>query len=107
MEKEPTQSKMPFRKHTLMLEGRTRAKLAGVTAVSCFNDQEVVLETSEGEVALMGEGLHIEQLNLEDGQLGVTGEIAAILGRSPNTVRSQLSRGRALLHDAWKGAEEL
>ena len=78
MEKEPTQSKMPFRKHTLMLEGRTRAKLAGVTAVSCFNDQEVVLETSEGEVALMGEGLHIEQLNLEGGQLGVTGEIAAI-----------------------------
>ena len=36
-----------------------------------------------------------------------TGEIAAILGRSPNTVRSQISRGRALLHDAWKGAEEL
>lgn len=36
-----------------------------------------------------------------------TGEIAAILGRSPNTVRSQLARGRALLHDAWKGAEEL
>ena len=36
-----------------------------------------------------------------------TGEIAAILGRSPNTVRSQLARGRALLRDAWKGAEEL
>ena len=36
-----------------------------------------------------------------------TGEIAVILGRSPNTVRSQLARGRALLRDAWKGAEEL
>ena len=36
-----------------------------------------------------------------------TGEIADILGRSPGTVRSQLSRGRALLRDAWKGAEEL
>ena len=36
-----------------------------------------------------------------------TDEIAAILGRSPGTVRSQLSRGRALLRDAWKGAEEL
>ena len=36
-----------------------------------------------------------------------TEEIAAILGRSPGTVRSQLSRGRALLRDAWKGAEEL
>lgn len=66
------------RPHTLTMEGRSRAKLAGVTAVSCFNDQEVVLETSAGEVALVGEGLHIEQLNLEDGQLDVTGEISAI-----------------------------
>ena len=66
------------RAHTLMLEGRGRARLAGVTAVSCFNDQEVVLETSAGEVALVGANLHIEQLNLEGGQLDVTGEIAAI-----------------------------
>ena len=65
-------------RHTLMLVGRARAKLTGVTAVSCFNDREVVLETSEGEVALLGENLHIEQLNLDDGQLDVTGEIAGI-----------------------------
>ena len=42
-------------RHTLMLDGRARAKLTGVTAVSCFNDREVVLETGEGEVALLGE----------------------------------------------------
>lgn len=65
-------------RHTLMLDGRARAKLTGVTAVSCFNDREIVLETSEGEVALLGENLHIEQLNLDDGQLDVTGEIAGI-----------------------------
>ncbi len=65
-------------RHTLMLDGRAHAKLTGVTAVSCFNDREVVLETSEGEVALLGENLHIEQLNLDDGQLDVTGEIAGI-----------------------------
>lgn len=47
-------------RHTLMLDGRARAKLTGVTAVSCFNDREVVLETGEGEVALLGENLHIE-----------------------------------------------
>lgn len=66
------------RAHTLTLQGRNRAKLDGVMAVSCFNEQEVVLQTSAGEVALIGEGLHIEQLNLEEGQLDVTGEIAAI-----------------------------
>ena len=65
-------------RHTLMLDGRARAKLTGVTAVSCFNDREVVLETGEGEVALLGENLHIEQLNLDDGQLDVTGEIVGV-----------------------------
>jgi sporulation protein YabP len=61
--------------HSLMLEGRSRAKLAGVTAVSCFNDQEIVLETSQGELALLGENQHIEQMNLENGRLEVTGSI--------------------------------
>ena len=67
-----------LRPHSLTMEGRERAALCGVTAVSCFNDQEVVLETTAGEVAVVGEGLHIEQLNLEAGQLNVTGEICAI-----------------------------
>lgn len=71
------------RMHTLTLQGRERAKVSGVMAVSCFNEREVVLETSEGEVALLGEGLHIEQLNLEDGQLDVTGEIAGIEYNGP------------------------
>ena len=75
-------------RHTLTMDGRSRAKLAGVIAVNCFNEQEVVLETSEGEVALLGEGLHIEQLDLEDGQLDVTGEIAAIEYSAP-TVKKE------------------
>ena len=66
------------RGHQLTLEGRERARLSGVTAVSCFNEQEIVLETSVGEVALLGSRLHIDQLNLQDGQLDVTGEIAGI-----------------------------
>lgn len=70
-------------RHTLMLDGRARAKLTGVMAVSCFNDREVVLETGEGEVALLGENLHIEQLNLDDGQLDVTGEIAGVEYETP------------------------
>jgi len=69
--------------HTLTMEGRERAQLAGVTAVSCFNEQEIVLETSEGEVALLGSGLHIGQLNLEEGQLDVTGEIAGVEYNGP------------------------
>ena len=64
--------------HTMTLEGRARARVTGVMAVSCFNEQEVVLQTSEGEVALLGEGLHVNRLNLEEGQLSVDGVISAM-----------------------------
>ena len=75
MEKEMTAAAQT---HMLTMQGRERAKLEGVTAVSCFNEQEVVLETTVGEIAIEGEGLHIEQLNLEAGRLDVTGVIEAI-----------------------------
>ena len=64
--------------HSLMLDGRRKAKISGVAAVSCFNDHEIVLDTTEGELALLGENLHIEQLNLDDGQLMVTGSISGL-----------------------------
>lgn len=66
------------RAHALTMEGRSRARLEGVTAVCCFNEQEVVLSTSEGEVAIFGSGLNIDQLNLDEGRLDVTGEIAGV-----------------------------
>lgn len=78
-----------FRPHQMTMEGRTRAKLSGVTAVNCFNEQEIVLETSEGEVALLGQGLHIEQLNLDDGQLDVTGEIAGVEYNGPSVKKER------------------
>ena len=89
MEKE-NMAAVPVRAaHSLTLEGRARAKLSGVTAVSCFNDQEVVLETAEGELALLGENLHIEQLNLEDGRLDVTGIISGLEYTEHMTVKER------------------
>lgn len=79
------------RNHTLTMEGRECVRLTGVDAVCCFNDREIVLETAEGEIALLGEGLHIEQLDLQAGQLDVTGEIAGVEYNGP--VRAKEKRG--------------
>ena len=78
MEKEVMTEKTARMPHSLTLERRNKAALSGVTAVSCFNEQEIVLETSEGELAILGEGLHIGRLNLEDGRLEVTGNISGL-----------------------------
>lgn len=64
--------------HAVTLESRQRASLSGVMDVMRFNEQEIELATSEGEISLLGEGLHIAHLSLEEGKLIVEGEIAGI-----------------------------
>ena len=72
---EPLRSIKP---HSLSLDGRQKAVITGVEEVDSFNEQMVVLATTAGTLSLMGPQLHISHLNLEDGQLLVEGEIAAL-----------------------------
>lgn len=79
MRREPLDDKaVPQRPHTLSIEGRQRATITGVEDVDSFNEEMIVLLTSVGAMTLVGSGLHISQLNLENGQLAVEGQIAAL-----------------------------
>lgn len=68
----------PTRPHGLTLEGRRRAVVTGVSELNSFSDQVVVMTTSEGTLTLLGEGLHVSRLNLEEGQLAVDGQLQAM-----------------------------
>lgn len=64
--------------HSISLENRERAVFTGVEAVESFNEDEVILVTEGGIIALSGQGLHISRLNLDDGQLIVEGFILGV-----------------------------
>lgn len=83
-----------LRPHSLTLEGRQKAVVSGVEGVVSFNEQMVVLSTAMGSLTLLGDQLHVSHLNLEDGQLLVEGEIAALEydERRPGTRASLLGR---------------
>ena len=68
----------PARAHSVVMEDRKRAVLTGVTDVASFNEQEVIMLTEDGDISLVGEGLHIAHLNLDEGKLTVEGRIAGI-----------------------------
>ena len=78
------------RAHAVTLENRRRANVTGVSDVVRFDEQEVVLSTSDGEITLLGEGLHIARLHLEEGQLIVEGDITGI---EYGQVQAQAARG--------------
>lgn len=64
--------------HTLMLDTQGRLSLTGVVDVTSFDETLVALETSRGMLAVRGEGLHVERLSLENGELTLTGEVRAM-----------------------------
>lgn len=68
----------PAREHAVSLVDRKRLSLTGVEDVDCFNEQLVVLRTSQGTLTVAGAGLNISHLNLEEGRVEVNGEVDAL-----------------------------
>ena len=64
--------------HNIILEGREKLSISGVLDVQSFDEEQVLLETVRGMVLVRGQGLHVERLQLEAGELIVEGEIGVI-----------------------------
>ena len=66
------------RSHSILMENREKVTITGVVDVDSFDEASVVLVTDYGFITLHGRDLHINKLNLEEGQLIVEGEIIAL-----------------------------
>ena len=63
------------KKHTLCQTARQRLKITGVCDVQSFDEQCVVLMTDCGEMTVVGEGLHVDVLDMESGNVELEGKI--------------------------------
>ncbi len=61
--------------HHVVLEERRQLSVSGVEEVESFDENTIVMYTSKGTLVVRGEGLHIEQLSLDGGDLKVEGDI--------------------------------
>ncbi len=64
--------------HHIMLEERSSLTVSGVSDVERFDENEIVMSTSRGQLVVTGENLHIEKLSLDGGDLRVEGDIDAL-----------------------------
>lgn len=67
--------KAAARAHSLSMENREKLSLGGVEDVSGFDENLIVLTTSQGQLTIRGEGLHIDRIDLDAGQLEVRGHV--------------------------------
>lgn len=63
------------RDHCFEMENRENVRVTGVEDVASFSDELVVLITDMGQLTVRGAGLHISQLNVENGELTMSGHV--------------------------------
>lgn len=61
--------------HKVTLDGRNRLTMTGVTEVESFDEAMIVLNTTRGTLVIRGEGLHLQLLSLDGGQVHVDGTV--------------------------------
>ena len=64
--------------HHLILEDRENLTVSGVEEVESFDENTIVMETAQGVLIVRGEGLHIEKLSLDGGDLKVEGMVESL-----------------------------
>ena len=62
-------------KSFLSLESRSYLSLNCVKDIISFDENEVSLLTEDGALTILGSGLHIKQLSLENGKVEVEGKV--------------------------------
>lgn len=67
--------KMP---HQIILENRKTLSVSGVREVVSFDENQVEMTTSMGDLTVRGEALHISKTDVETGELLLDGEISEI-----------------------------
>ena len=69
---------LPARSHALEMSGREKLSISGVDDVAAFDESAVILSTSQGELSIRGDGLHIDRIDLETGRLELRGHICEL-----------------------------
>lgn len=82
--------------HHVILENREALSVSGVEEVESFDENSVIMVTTRGTLVVRGEGLHIEKLSLDGGDLRVEGAVDSITyeddGREKGGFLSRLFR---------------
>ena len=83
-----------LKKHTLMLDNRSKLMITGAQDVNRFNEETVSVQTADGTLVIKGSALHIEKLNLDTGDVCIEGKVSAMqyIGSASKSKLSKLFR---------------
>lgn len=71
--------KVEDRKSNLTLENRKKLCLTGVVEVLSFDDEKILLNTCLGMLTVKGEGLKMNKLDVQNGDVVIVGCVASVV----------------------------
>ena len=82
--------------HEIFSKNREAVKISGVSDVESFDDKNVIMQTTLGRLAIDGDKLHINVLNIESGQVEIEGRINGVfyIDESAIKKRGLFSKGK-------------
>ncbi len=92
------QSNTMQKKHHIVMRNRESMDLTGVIRIDSLNDMEFILQTIMGYVAIRGRELEMKSVNIDKGELSITGFVTSIEyfddldDEKPITTKSFLSK---------------
>ncbi len=72
------EAQRPGKHHNLQLEDRGILRATGIQRVDLFSEELITAQTDLGQLNIKGEGLHIESLDSQTGDLLAQGKVTAI-----------------------------
>lgn len=72
------EAKKEDKKSNLVLENRKKLSVIGVEEVVSFNDEIIVLNTNLGNLTIKGSGLKMNKLDVQNGDMMITGTINSL-----------------------------
>ena len=64
--------------HNIIIENREFMSISGVDEITSFDEYNIVLLTQMGDLSISGNGLKINKLNVESGEIEIEGYINGI-----------------------------
>ena len=87
--------------YQLTMTNREYLLANGIVEVESFDENVILLTSKLGTLVIKGHGLHILQLNLDDGKISLQGEIDSV--QYQNTSKGKLqNKGKGIMERLFK-----
>ncbi|MDR1150016.1 MAG: sporulation protein YabP [Clostridiales bacterium] len=88
-------------KHSIKLD-RENIFITGVSELVSFEEESIIAEIEDMILVICGKKLHVNKLNLDNGELSIDGEIVSLKYENYNSVKNKKSKASSIFSNLFK-----